>query len=321
LSNLLVKPGDTNQPKFRPWRGEPARKPAHRTNQSLRTTRKFVPAIVESTSSHKLRGDSEKAIFELLVNLGYEPRIEPWSFAVSLTGGKNGVFGQFTPDFCINEQDDDPRSGTFIEVTLNPDQANLDVKANKIGFVGEHYGKFVILISHKNFNEILAEPLKLVDMIADARQAEIYVAEEDCDFNLEAIHESLGAEVPERRSFAKARKIEKSAKPRKGKRPDPFKVAKPSTKPARNLDRVSERRALRKKARLLKLSVAEIKRLSAEAGPQATHWVIPDRRIIGKSGVPSIVYSNPATKRTKSSAGPQRIGDRRRNALQLSVAA
>ena len=81
-------------------RQPPDRRPRHRPRgRANRKGRKFEPAVVESTSSGRLRTVSEEEIAAALKRLGRGYQIEPDSFKITYTGKRNGRQGSFTPDF------------------------------------------------------------------------------------------------------------------------------------------------------------------------------------------------------------------------------
>lgn len=315
MTNLLVEPPARNVPKFRPYRGKPFTRTARRVISSG-----FAPEIQPSTSSGKLRTNSERAIYNLLVDNGYDPEIEPFALKIIRGGSANGRVGWFVPDLYVSLGDEDDEdsgwNGVYIEVSMAIDLGN---KHHKMRFVAEKYGKMVILVTRDNIESFIADPDLLVSLISQARIEEFELEEKiaarigkvDSDEN----HARLNSRMKPRYNH------EKAAKPKKGKRRDPNKPSKTNSKPSRDPQRRVERQALRKKARTLQISVAEVKRLAAQEASFQKHWSTPERRIVSSSNIPSIVYCNPATKRIRSSAGPQRIGDRRRNTTALPVAA
>ena len=312
MTNLLVEPPANISGKWRPYRGKPFTRVKRRSPLVVEYPHRgfrFVPEIQPSTSSGKTREASEKTILDILIDNGYDPLVEPYALKILRIGTANGQEGWFVPDFYVNGDDDDEgRKGIYIEVSMGEDLAN---KLHKIQFVGEKYGKLVVHVTRENIGSFIANPYLLVDLIAQARIEELFREEaievDPSDVSVVESHARLGTILEPRI------KIEKARKPKKGTRADPRKVKKPSNRPSRNPERRAERRAVRKQARSMNQSIASLRREAKLKSPYTAKL----ERIASSPQSPF----KEAVRKTKSSAGPQRIGDRRRNAITLSRAA
>lgn len=301
MPSLPVEPTPINRAKKHPYRGKPFTRATRRTSQVAEyPTRRsgFTPEIQLSHSSGKFQEPREKVIYDLLTDNALDPMIEPYALKILRNGTKNGTEGWFVPDFFVPLGDEEElvnlgRGGVYIEVSMGEDLTN---KKHKIRFVAEKYGILVLHVTRDNINGFLKDPDSLIQRIFTAWSEQRRIEEADeaqaeglTDVpvvDIIASHAMLGTTLEPRL------KLERARKPKKGRQPQPRKMAKVSTKPSRDPERRSERRALRKQARELCTSVPQIKRERSF-------------KIITVTGsIPARVYSS-APKRTKTTAGPK----------------